>query len=83
MTKFLTDEWMIGNDYYSHKDFETDEGFFGKKTLKDLKFKPFRKLDEKTTIKKCFQLFETGYKTIPILMNGKVEGVVTQMSVLR
>ena len=77
MTKFLSNEWMIANQFISIDEYQDP-----KHELNDI---PFDKLDveaveffdsRKLTIGEALDIFEKGAKVIPLIQHGEIIGVI-------
>lgn len=83
MSKFMGDDWMIGNRYWGYESFIDEDSFFGLKTLDDhKKFKPVPYYDKRLTIGDCIDLFKKGFGVIPIREAGKVIGIVDKKTLV-
>jgi len=77
MSKFMGDDWMIGNRYWGYESFIDEDNYFGMKTLTDYrKYKPVPYYDKRLTVGDCIDLFKKGFEVVPIRDNGKVIGIV-------
>lgn len=84
MTKFLSDNWMVGNGFYPISKIQNPEHPLAEKKISDLKnFLPIPYYDARLTVNDCFDLFKKGHAMIPIRSNGLITGVVTKNSLSR
>lgn len=86
MTKFLVDEWMLGNEYWQVSNLtKPEKDHFNGKTIKDFPevFKPLPYLDKRLTVGDCFDLFKKGLHILPIQQAGQIIGVVTNNSLIK
>lgn len=83
MSKFMGDDWMIGNRYWGYESFIDEDSYFGMKTLADYKkFKPVAYYDKRLTIGDCIDLFKKGFGVIPIREAGRVLGIVDKKTLV-
>lgn len=83
MSKFMGDEWMIGNRFWGYESFVDEDSYFSSKTVRDYKqFKPVPYYDKRLTIADCIDLFKKGFGVIPIRDSGKVIGVVDKKTLV-
>lgn len=95
MSKFLTDEWMIGNGYIrgeeairlvtKNKDMTNSNSLLLiDKTVEDYEiFQPLPYHDKRMTISDCFDLFKKGCSIIPIREKGQIIGVIEKTNLLK
>ena len=84
MSKFMSDEWMVGNGFWSYDSFIDEGSYFGLKTLKDfVQFKPVPYYDKRLTVSDCIDLFKKGHGVIPIRDNGNILGVVEKRTFIK
>lgn len=77
MTKYMSNDWMVGHGYWTYERFIDPNSIFGMKSIKDFKkFKAIPYYDKRLTIADCFDIFREGFQAIPIKDNGKIIGVV-------
>lgn len=84
MTKYLVDEWMVGNGYYPTPDASSQKGLLADKTILDFPevFPKLAYFDKRLTISDCFDLFRKGLPCIPVRQSGEVIGVVTMAKLI-
>ena len=83
MSKFMGDEWMIGNRFWGYESLIDEDNYFGMKTLADHKrFKPVPYYDKRLTVGDCIDLFKKGFGVIPIRDAGKIIGVVEKKTLV-
>ena len=95
MTKFLQEEWMIGNGFINGeaavqlvtkgKDMTNpNTKLLVEKTVKDFEiFKPLPYYDKRMTISDCFDAFKKGLTIIPIRDKGRIVGVIQKTNLLK
>lgn len=95
MTKFLQDEWMIGNRFIQGKEAvqKMTEGqdmsnhnslLLVNKTVLDYPiFQPLPYYDKRMTISDCFDAFKKGYSVIPIRDKGQIIGIIEKTNLLK
>lgn len=95
MSRFLTDEWMIGNGFVKgeeavklvtkNKDMTNSNSLLLiDKTVED--YDIFQQLpyhDRRMTISDCFDLFKKGASIIPIREKGNIIGVIEKTNLLQ
>lgn len=85
MSKFLVDEWMIGNDYFPlPEEAKGKRGVLETKTILDFPqiFKKLAYYDKRLTVSDCLDLFKKGMHIIPIRQAGEIIGVVTRKKLI-
>ena len=83
MTKFMGDDWMIGNRFWGYESFIDEDNYFGSKTVRDYKqFRPVPYYDKRLTIADCIDLFKKGFNVIPIRDSGRVIGIVDKKTLV-
>ena len=81
MSRFLTDSWMVGNEFYPTSKLRNPDHPLDHLTVADLKnIKPLPYYDARLTVNDCFDLFKKKHSIIPIRSNGEIVGVVTKKS---
>lgn len=84
MSRFLSDNWMVGNGYYTPDRLENPDHPLAAKTINDLRnVQPIPYYDARLTVNDCFDLFKKGHQMIPIRNSGNVAGVVTKNSLAK
>lgn len=95
MSKFLQDEWMIGNGFITGdeavKIIMENENMSNpnsllliNKTLEDYPiFTPLPYYDKRMTIADCFDSFKKGFSLIPIREKGEIIGVIEKTNLLK
>ena len=95
MTKFLQDEWMIGNGFVKgkeaiqlmtqHQDMSNNNSLLlVNKTVLDYPiFQPLPYYDKRMTISDCFDAFKKGYSVIPIRDKGQIIGIIEKTNLLK
>lgn len=84
MTKFMSDEWMVGNRFWSYDRFVDEENYFGMKTVNDYPaMKPVAYYDRRLTIGDCIDLFNNGLTVIPIRQGSKIIGIVDKKTLIK
>ena len=95
MTKFLRDEWMIGNGFIKgeeaiklmtkNKDMTNSNSLLLiNKTVEDYEiFQPLPYHDKRMTISDCFDSFKKGSSIIPIREKGQIIGVIEKTNLLQ
>lgn len=95
MTKFLQDEWMIGNGFIKgdeavklvmgeEKMANPNSLLLINKTLEDYPiFTPLPYYDKRMTIADCFDTFKKGFSLIPIREKGEIIGVIEKTNLLK
>ena len=84
MTKFMSNEWMVGNRFWSFDRFVDENNYFGMKTVNDYpQIKPVAYYDRRLTIADCIDKFNSGLSYVPIRENGKVAGVVDKRNLIK
>lgn len=84
MTKYLVDEWMVGNGFYPTPEASSQKGLLADKTILDFPevFPKLAYFDKRLTISDCFDLFRKGLPCIPVRQSGEVIGVVTMAKLI-
>lgn len=84
MSKFLSDNWMVGNGFYPPERVHDPAHPLAAKTIHDLKgLAPIPYYDARLTVNDCFDLFKKGHQMIPIRNGGAIAGVVTRNSLAK
>ena len=84
MTKMLSDNWMVGNEFFPMERLLEARHPLAQKTILDLpNLKPISYFDKRLTVGDCFDLFRRGLAVIPIREAGDVVGIVTRESLLK
>jgi hypothetical protein len=95
MSKFLMDEWMIGNGFVRGEDAirmvtrnkdmtNSNSLLLIDKTVEDYEiFKPLPYHDKRMTISDCFDSFKKGSSIIPIREKGNIIGVIEKTNLLQ
>jgi len=95
MSKFLMDEWMIGNGFVRGEDAikmvtrnkdmtNSNSLLLIDKTVEDYDiFKPLPYHDKRMTISDCFDSFKKGSSIIPIREKGNIIGVIEKTNLLQ
>ena len=84
MTKYMSDEWMVGNRYWDYERFVDEKNYFGMKTVNDYpNIKPVAYYDRRLTIADCIDKFNSGLSYVPIRENGKVVGIVGKKNLIK
>ena len=82
MSKFVSDDWMLSNEYFSVEDNGTNkESNFALETI--LIKVPFVELEESLTIQQFIQKVPKGITLIPIVKQGSPVGVVSITDLLK
>ena len=83
MSKFMGDDWMIGNRFWGYESFIDEDSYFGMKSVREYRqFKPVPYYDKRLTIADCIDLFKKGFNVIPIRDSGRVIGVVDRKTLV-
>ena len=84
MTKFLVDEWMIGNNFRPVPRELDPKDYFAGKSIKDYPaiFKKLPYFDKRLTISDCMDLFKTGLPLLPIRQDSEIVGIVTKQKLI-
>lgn len=81
MSKFLSDNWMVGNGFFPVERLFDAEHPLANKTIADLKgLQPIPYYDARLTVNDCFDLFKKGHTMIPLRKDGNIAGVITKNS---
>jgi len=81
MSKFLNDNWMVGNGFYPVERLHDPEHPLANKTINDIKgLQPIPYYDARLTVNDCFDLFKKGHTMIPLRNAGNIAGVITKNS---
>lgn len=76
LTKFLSDDWMIDNGFFSSDLYLDKEAIAHGKTAKDLKLEPVKFFDLSLTVAQAIDVFNSGADTIVVVDNDKCLGVL-------
>ena len=82
LTKFVADDWMVKKGFMNPKVLSLqNHPLFGKK-ISDLQLKQIPHYDDRLTISDALDEFSRGEMAIPLIKEGKVNGIVTRSSML-
>eukprot|EP01016_Furgasonia_blochmanni_P002245 TRINITY_DN1088_c0_g1_i10.p1 TRINITY_DN1088_c0_g1~~TRINITY_DN1088_c0_g1_i10.p1 ORF type:complete len:545 (-),score=224.40 TRINITY_DN1088_c0_g1_i10:201-1835(-) len=83
MTKFLSKDWMIENDFLPWDEYNDAKHILADKGVDALGLKPIKTFDDSVTVAQALEAFNSGQRTVPILKDGKVRCVVFQHKLLQ
>jgi cystathionine beta-synthase len=83
MTKFLSKDWMIENNFLSWEEYNDPKHILADKNVDALGLKPIKTFDDTVTVAQALEAFNSGQRTVPILKDGQVRCVVFQHKLLQ
>jgi len=76
LTKFLADDWMVDNGFFSNEIYLDKESKLFGKTPKDVQAHEIKQHDLTLTVSGALDIFASGEDVIAIIDNGKVLGLL-------